>query len=268
MDKPEVEFDYVIKHPPPPRLCFGSTRVRMPEPTGKRIEFDRLSTDVWQHDRLQLRCPAVLSKLGYGPLASLTPRFFESKAKVRQQQRNISFDSKHPDSAAQPIRPSSVQTPPPPRQCWPPFGRSMRERHVVSTTPGPCRYMPYHERLERFNHSFGGRRSVRPAVRTICTPTDQVACSLCRRWQPHALFWVKRERQQRDRVLCRSCMAATRRQLLHNERSHVRRQRLANELNRFERSRHINTMARVPVQSRRELLHLYRIENYLAAFGI
>lgn len=281
MDEEEEEFDYIIKHPPPPRLCFGSTRLRMPQPSTILRADSELLSKAGSCRQLQMRCPGVLSKLGYGPLTSKTPRFANPNAKTKMMpKRSGSSESKNPAKTTatllSPLCFSFVEVPPPspPHQCWPPFGRSMRERLIVSTTPGPCRYMPYHTRIERVAHSFGGRRRIRPAVYTVCAPNCQVVCALCRRRQPQALFWMLRGQRMRDRVLCRRCMAATR-QRLRDERSTVRRHRVENELNRFGRSRycaymhlHFNTTAKQPVQGRLELQQLYRIENYLATFGI
>lgn len=196
MDDEEEEFDYIIKHPPPSRLCFGSTRPRMPQPTGqsstairRQTDSDLLST-CGSGRQLQLRCPAILSKLGYGPLASATPRFADPNAKATMPERSGSSESENPTATTAtarlpPPRLSIVKAPPPPphNQRWPPFGRSMHERLDVSTTPGPCRYMPYHQRIERVAHSFGGRRRIRPAVHTVCTPNCQVVCAL---WPPAA----------------------------------------------------------------------------------
>lgn len=149
-------FDYIIKRLPPARICFGSslTRQTLPpqskfqSPLMRRVnnEYNSLKAPIFNpDDQSPCHCPAI-SPNGYGPLASRTPRFvFDQSAIVKMSKKirrgstttSMSLASSrhsHPGVAMskvqQPVETAVV------RQCWQPFGRSLHERDISSTTPG------------------------------------------------------------------------------------------------------------------------------------
>lgn len=132
------DFDYIIKRLPQARICFGSSlpRTTMPlETKYKSPLMCRLTTKVVTTDRIDPHndsphCPAV-SPLGFGPLASRTPRFLSGETSFKP----------HPSTVRRTHRPllttSAIELRPRPvRRSWKPFGRSMHERNIGSLTPG------------------------------------------------------------------------------------------------------------------------------------
>ncbi|XP_063225703.1 uncharacterized protein LOC134532781 [Bacillus rossius redtenbacheri] len=145
-----------------------------------------------------------------------------------------------------------------------PFNSS-RPRSTVaarSSTPGPGTYHPDARRTTQtqFEHSFGGRKVLRPVVETRCLLGRKAKCAQCG-CEPTGDYWEHRG----GTALCRPCMAGK------QAAASDRREALALSQYKKVRScwmvhRHEGTVAAIVLMDPRSLRRLQEKEAYFQQY--
>ncbi|RZF35710.1 hypothetical protein LSTR_LSTR009578 [Laodelphax striatellus] len=192
--------------------------------------------------------PKILSKAGYGSLASRGPR-------ITQEPLPCS-----PGPQAYHIKtPSKGKT-----KCLAAFNsKTIRESKLVKSNknPGVGSYdITYVEKSHsiRVEHSFGGRVRLKQIVNVECRPTTENLCKGCG-YQINGDYWRKNE----DTVLCDSCY-----RIQYYKKSYIRRQ-----FDEFQKTRdcsfmhlHDGTTATYPLMTKKEFRSQCVNENYFSTY--
>lgn len=97
----------------------------------------------------------------------------------------------------------------------------------VQLTPGPGTYT-IHKRKYIWLHSFGGRKRIQPAVRTICMTKQLQNCSICNQL-PIGDYW-----QNKNLILiCRNCMKLEIQNATYHSKTKSLKIKRLTELNEF-----------------------------------
>lgn len=188
-------FDYVCSHPPPAKICFGTSLQREILPTFGPSLNSFMARLTIKPTSNTAKLPSVIrktdtilkknnsKKIGFGPLANKTPRIKPTSNDLRP------FYSNHQLKVFK----KNIK----------PFGVGF-DRNSIKTlmlTPAPCTYKQF-QKENYFKSSFGGQRKELPAVEMICNPTNLSICEICDEI-PFGDYW-RHLKSLKD--LCRGCM--------------------------------------------------------------
>lgn len=184
-------FDYVCSHPPPARICFGTSLQREILPTSGPSLNSFMARLTIKPNHKNEKLPTVIrkvdsilkKKIGFGPLANKTPRIQSTLNDLRpfysNQREHVCKKSTKPFGVG--------------------FDRNLEK--PLMTTPAPSTYKQF-QKENRFKSSFGGERKELPAVQMMCSPINLSICEKCDEI-PFGDYW-RHFRILKD--LCRGCM--------------------------------------------------------------
>uniref|UniRef100_A0A1B6E0V7 Uncharacterized protein n=1 Tax=Clastoptera arizonana TaxID=38151 RepID=A0A1B6E0V7_9HEMI len=253
----EMEFMDNVKEKP--RICFLSGKPRELTVGHSRLycDFRKEVQETIGPGSYNPKYPQykVLSKQGYGGLASKSKRFIEEEPIFRS---SIS------------LRPKLLHL-----NCFKPvtlcskfnkygFNSSVERKtgdEKKDYIPGFCYDInnAYQQRKIMFHHSFGGRTEIQPHVFIKCTPNNLDTCQLCEQ-KPLGDYWFKG-----NTILCRPCFGAQWKDETYFDRSQLLSLKKIRDCSHIHQ--HENTTAAYPLMEKKEVWKQIVRECYFACYG-